>query len=151
MLQAAWEAGSAEAVTSLADTPTDLLRLFAALTETDVSLSDPIKFPKMSRVQRRAVLAVLEGSSSLPEDLYMGGKSFHNNVEGAHGNVAAACREIVRFTTTRPTLETLALLHLDARGGERVQEQDQADITIGFGPEHTVDVGNVERVLAELL
>ena len=84
-------------------------------------------------------------------DLYMGGKSFHNNVEGAHGNVAAACREIVRFTTTRPTLETLALLHLDARGGERVSEPDQADITIGFGAEHTVDVGNVERVLAELL
>ena len=49
--------------------PTDLLRLFAALTDSDVSLSEPIRFPKFNRPQRRFVLSVLENCSCLAEDM----------------------------------------------------------------------------------
>ncbi|MCP4872339.1 MAG: hypothetical protein GY898_26865 [Proteobacteria bacterium] len=69
LLKTAWEAGDAEAVASIADTPTDLLRMFAALTGSDVSLAEPIKFSKMRRPQRRLVLRVLAGCSNLAEDL----------------------------------------------------------------------------------
>ena len=68
-LQLLWQEGREEDVARLAKTPTDLLRLFAALTGSDVSLGKPITFPKLSRSQRRAVLQVLEHSSSLAEDL----------------------------------------------------------------------------------
>ena len=84
-------------------------------------------------------------------DLGMSGKKFANTAEGSHHNVATTCQEIARFTATRPTLETLALLHLEARGGVRVLERQDATITIGVGSEHTIDLGNVERLLAELL
>lgn len=84
-------------------------------------------------------------------DLAMAGRTFHSNVEGSHHNAARACREIARFSSTRPTLDGLAQLHLEARGGRRVADRGDAAVTIGFGPEHTVDVGNVERILNELL
>lgn len=64
-----WTKGNVEAVTKLAKTATDILRLFAALTDSDVSLTEKIKFPKLSRKARRTVLAVLERSASLAEDL----------------------------------------------------------------------------------
>ncbi len=66
------------------DTPTDLLRLFAALTDSDVSLAAPIKFPKFNRRQRRFVVGHLNRCSNLAEDLvaYKGlwlalGRSLH--------------------------------------------------------------------------
>lgn len=51
------------------DTPTDVLRLFAALTDSDVSLATPVKFPKLNRPQRQVILEVLEGCSNLAEDM----------------------------------------------------------------------------------
>ncbi len=43
--------------------PDDLLRIFAAETETDVSLGKKISYPKFTRRQRRLVLEVLENST----------------------------------------------------------------------------------------
>jgi hypothetical protein len=51
------------------DTPTDLLRLFASLTDSDISLSKKIKFPKFSRTERRFIFKMLEKSSNLAENL----------------------------------------------------------------------------------
>ncbi len=70
LLSMLWKDKREAEATALAKTPTDLLRLFAALTDSDVSLGKTIKFPKFSRKQRRLVLGVLEESSALAEDLY---------------------------------------------------------------------------------
>lgn len=48
-------------------TPTDVLRLFADLSELDVSLASAIKYPKLSRLQRRSIVNTLENSSQLNE------------------------------------------------------------------------------------
>jgi hypothetical protein len=47
--------------------PDDVLRLFADLTESDVSLAQPVTFPRLTRAQRRAVVAALEASPRLPD------------------------------------------------------------------------------------
>ena len=79
-----WNREDFDAVSLYVDTPTDLLRLFATLTDSDVSLAAPIKFPKFNRRQRRFVVSRLNGCSSLAEDLvaYKGlwlalGRSLH--------------------------------------------------------------------------
>ncbi len=91
----------------------------------------------------------LEAREIVVTDLYMGTKAFNNNVEGAHGNVARAARQIARFKTTRPTMDTLARLHARARGATIV-DHPAADIT--FGVEGcTFNAIEVERVLSELL
>lgn len=64
-----WEREDLDAVHSLCSTPVDVLRLFAAITDTDISLSEPIRFPKLTRPQRRAIMSILEGCSNLIEDL----------------------------------------------------------------------------------
>ena len=64
-----WEQQDYAAVKKLAQTATDVLRMFAALTDTDVSLSNNVRFPKMNRAERKTVLSVLERSASLPEDI----------------------------------------------------------------------------------
>ena len=50
-------------------TPTDILRMFAALTDTDISLAETIKFPKLSRPQRKFVLENIEKSSNIADNL----------------------------------------------------------------------------------
>jgi len=84
-------------------------------------------------------------------DLFMSGKAMRNTVEGAYTHVAAACREIARFTSTRPTMATLARLHLEARGGHEVATREQADVSFGLSSDCTYDANDVERVLTELL
>lgn len=64
-----WLQGDLDAVVSMLATPTDVLRLLAATTDSDVSLAKPVSFPKLRRSQRRAILTVLESSSALTEDL----------------------------------------------------------------------------------
>lgn len=83
-------------------------------------------------------------------DLFMSGRDYFNNVEGSLGNVAAACREIARFTRTRPTMAALARLHVQARGGLPVGSRTQADVSFGLSG-CTYDAADVERVLSELL
>ncbi len=79
-----WNLKDLEAVEKYVDTPTDILRLSAALTDSDVSLAAPITFPKFSRAQRRFVATQLNSCSNLAEDLvaYKGlwlalGRSLH--------------------------------------------------------------------------
>lgn len=82
-------------------------------------------------------------------DLFMGTKAFHNNVEGSHGAVAAACREIADFVHTRPTMLQLAQLHREARGAVP-GDRDAADVRFGLqGCDY--NALDVERVLSELL
>lgn len=69
VLRLLWQLGRYEAVVQAASTPTDVLRMFAAITASDISLSSGVTFPKLSRKQRRLVLAVLESCSDLQEDL----------------------------------------------------------------------------------
>jgi len=83
-------------------------------------------------------------------DLYMGGKALHNNVEGNYGNVSLACRALREFTTTRPSMLQLALLHLEARGGERVDAPGDAEITFGVTG-CTYNATDTATILARLL
>lgn len=64
-----WTLRDESKAADLLKTPTDILRLFASLTDTDVSLAKRIRFPKLSRGQRRLVLQVLDQSSTLHDDL----------------------------------------------------------------------------------
>lgn len=51
------------------DGATDVLRMFAAVTNGDTSLAEPIKFPRCNRKQRREILGVLERDNKLEENL----------------------------------------------------------------------------------
>jgi len=69
LMQYLWKKGAWNDIAKLAKSATDILRLFAAVTGSDVSLNEKIKFPKLSRPVRKMVLGVMEKSASLPEDL----------------------------------------------------------------------------------
>jgi len=64
-----WAKGDFVALEKYVSTPTDILRMFAAITGSDISLSENIKFPKMSRPQRRFVLENIEKCSNIAENL----------------------------------------------------------------------------------
>ena len=64
-----WEKADYEAVKKLTNTATDMLRMFAAVTSSDVSLSEKIRFPRMTRPDRKAIMSILEGLSGLAEDV----------------------------------------------------------------------------------
>ncbi len=91
----------------------------------------------------------LDARAAIVTDLYMGSNAFHNNVEGAHGNVAMAAREIAGFTKTKPTLLQLAEAHAHARGAILI-DSDSADISFGLAG-CTYNAMEVEKILAELL
>lgn len=56
-----WTHRQGEGLSEFCQYPTDLLRLLAGLTGGDISLAQKVKFPRMSRTQRRRVLALLDG------------------------------------------------------------------------------------------
>lgn len=64
-----WQQGLYEKAAQLLQTPTDILRLCAGLTNGDISLAAPIAFPKFSRPQRQALLRALERCQNLSEEL----------------------------------------------------------------------------------
>ncbi|NKY39237.1 TerD family protein [Cellulomonas septica] len=66
LVRAVWDA-DLSAVPTLGLTPDDLLRLFADLTGGDVSLTATIRYPRLTRAQRRTVVAVLEASERLSD------------------------------------------------------------------------------------
>lgn len=68
LTQYCWTVAEFTTLQNLLHTPTDVLRLFAALTDSDVGLNQRIRFPKLNRPQRRFILKVLENSSKLEED-----------------------------------------------------------------------------------
>ena len=92
----------------------------------------------------------LEAREIILTDLYMGGKTLHNNVEGSYANVSLACRALREFTTTRPSMLQLAELHLEARGGLRVDEREDADVTFGVR-DCTYSATDTATILSELL
>lgn len=69
VLRVYWEAGEVERLAAVTRSPTDLLRLFALLTDTDVSLATKIKYPRFTRAQRRMALAALEACADPLEAL----------------------------------------------------------------------------------
>ncbi len=103
-----WQCGNYLMVSRLCDTPTDFLRLFAALTEGDVSLAGKITYPRLKRAQRRVMLEALEGASSLEEDLrrYRGlwlavGRGLHPAAESKNYPRTAAAFQALRNGTIR--------------------------------------------------
>lgn len=86
----------------------------------------------------------------LMTDLYVSGRAFYNNVEGARGDVSVLCREMMHFVQTRPNMLTLAYLHAENRCAEMVHAAEDADITFGI-KDCTYNATDVEKVLAELI
>lgn len=64
-----WEQKDWKGFAALHQTATDVLRSLAAITDSDVSLSAPIKFPKLPRPARKAIMTVLERSAGTAENL----------------------------------------------------------------------------------
>ena len=64
-----WKKGQPWVAGSFATSPTDFLRMFADLTDGDISLIEKIKYPKFSSTQRRMVLQSLEDFNNLAESL----------------------------------------------------------------------------------
>ena len=98
-----WNRAEWATVSRLADTPTDFLRLFAALTGGDISLAEKTRYPKLNRVQRKVVLAALERASNLEEDLkrYRGlwlavGRGLHPGAEARDYPKTAAAFQTLR-------------------------------------------------------
>jgi len=92
----------------------------------------------------------LEVREIILTDLYMSGKTLHNNVEGSYTNVSLACRALREFTTTRPSMLQLAELHLEARGGARVDDRDESEVTFGVR-DCTYSAADTATILSELL
>lgn len=69
VLEHFWKRENYDVVKALVSTPTDLLRLFASLTGSDVSLAQSIRYPKLNRPQRNVVMAALQDCPALAEDL----------------------------------------------------------------------------------
>ena len=64
------ERGDAETAKALYRTATDVLRLIAAMSGEDVSLSSRIKVRKMKRSERRFIMDLLAGCGSVLEDMF---------------------------------------------------------------------------------
>lgn len=103
-----WQRENYPMVSRLCDTPTDFLRLFAALTGGDISLAEKTTYPKLRRVQRRLVLSALERASHLEEDLrrYRGlwlavGRGLHPGAQVRAFPRAAAAFQTLRNGTIR--------------------------------------------------
>ena len=116
-----WLKQDFESLKRFCDTPTDVLRLMAALTGGDVSLAAPITYPKLSRAQRRFLLSALENCSNLSEDLkrYRGlwlslGKGLHPGAEAKrYPKTAAAFHQLRNGKIT--TFESRLEAALDAK------------------------------------
>jgi len=64
-----WNKKDYKTLSKTIKTSTDILRLFATLTDTDISLGGKIKFPKMNRPQRKFILSCLETDKNLAVNL----------------------------------------------------------------------------------
>lgn len=97
LLKFFWELADYGSVGKLVTTSTDILRLFAALTGSDISLAEKIKFPKLNRKQRNFVVETLSKFNNLAEDLnrYRGlwvavARGLHVGGYGKYPNVVKA-------------------------------------------------------------
>jgi len=64
-----WKQKDYESVEMIVKNATDLLRMFAALTNSDVSLGTVIRFPKLKRAERKIALGILNKCNALAEDM----------------------------------------------------------------------------------
>ena len=64
-----WNRQDFEKLKTVTQSATDILRLFAALTGSDISLAEKITFPKLKRLQRRWVLEILESAHAVEEEV----------------------------------------------------------------------------------
>lgn len=69
VMNALWMREDYETLSKFISTPTDILRMFASLTDSDISLAEVIRFPKIRRKDRKFILSQLEKSSNLLENL----------------------------------------------------------------------------------
>ncbi len=102
VLATLWEASAYDEVVKLATSATDALRLFAVLTGTDASLSEEVKYPRMTRAQRRCVLRILDEAPSLGEDLRR-----HRNLWRAVSRGLHAAEHARRFPKAASALSAL--------------------------------------------
>lgn len=65
-----WERDDFASVATIVRSPTDILRMFAALTGSDVSLAKKIAFPRLRKAQRRAVLGAISNCQYMVPDLF---------------------------------------------------------------------------------
>ena len=111
-LRVYWDRGDGASLAALTRSSTDLLRLFALLTDTDVSLATAIRYPKLTRAQRRMVLGALASSASsaeaLAEDLdrYRGlwlkiARGLHLGARGARQPAVVAAFALLREDKVR--------------------------------------------------
>ncbi len=121
VLRLLWQLARYEDLASGVNTSTDVLRMFAAITGSDISLSSGVSFPKLSRKQRRIVLSLLESCSSLQEDLqrYRGlwlalGRGLHpGEYKSAYPKTFAAFSKLRSDSIRTFEAETEALLQQD--------------------------------------
>ncbi|WP_454172852.1 hypothetical protein [Microbacterium maritypicum] len=66
LIRAAWDKDPAS-IARFEATPDDLLRLLADIAGSDIALIEPVKFPKLTRTQRRALVATLEATPRLSD------------------------------------------------------------------------------------
>lgn len=64
-----WRDNNLEKLKTVTTSATDILRLLAALTDSDISLAEKITFPKLKRAQRRTLLEILETAYGVEEEI----------------------------------------------------------------------------------
>lgn len=69
LMKSLWLRSDNSTLSNYISTPTDILRMFASVTDSDISLSNKIKFPKIRRSDRKFILSSLESMENLTEDL----------------------------------------------------------------------------------
>jgi hypothetical protein len=65
-----WEVNAFDELELASPRPTELLRLFAQLTGTDVTLMKTVRFPRFSKRQRRLVLSCIDQAATRVDELY---------------------------------------------------------------------------------
>lgn len=95
------------------------------------------------------ILVDLERSEILFIDLYVSGLSQHNTAEKAVHDVSILCRQMVLLGQMLPNLYELAVLHQQARGAERVEQAEEADVSFGRSGQ-TYSADRMEKILSEL-
>jgi len=127
-----WDKKDHASAIELAGTPTDLLRLFASVTDTDVSLAEPIKFPKFTRAQRRLILGSLDKCKNLAENL--------NDYKGLWLKVGKALHPGDYSKVFKNTFDAFTLL----RNGKVVTFNSKVEQSLSVG-----DVGSILGLLTE--
>lgn len=96
------------------------------------------------------IIVDLDAAEIIFTDLYVGGRAFHNNVEGAHSDISLICEQVAGFVESKPLVSELAYAHAMARRAKMVADREEADITFGVS-DSTYNATDVEQILSELI